>query len=230
VTISGVLIVPTVMVGLRADQNTVACQMSSPLSLARSTLGFSNYFDRCTYDSASMHVCPFIPGGPFTSMMGGINQSDGTYLCYNPAHYVPAILSGPACNPAASQSSDLIGLDSGAGNAVDGNTDGNFWDGSVTHTDNAGDVWWFADIGAGHTITGVNIYNRTDCCSERLANIDIQSWIPANGWTTFASYTASTLNVSSISLTFPTPFSQTLLIRKTDTNPLSLAEVQVMGW
>jgi hypothetical protein len=36
--------------------------------------------------------------------------------------------------------------------------------------------------------------------------------------------------VSSISLRFPIPFSQTLLIRKTDTNPLSLAEVQVMGW
>src|SRR6185369_17554625 len=136
----GSLTVPTVMVGLRADQNTVACQMSSSLSQAMSTVGFTGYFDACTYDESSMHVCPFIPGSSFTGLMGGINQNGNTYLCYNPAHYLPAILSGPACNPSVAQSSSLEGFDDGPENAVDGNTDGWFWNGSVTHTNNAGDV------------------------------------------------------------------------------------------
>lgn len=41
---------------------------------------------------------------------------------------------------------------------------------SVTHTNIEAKAWWQVDLGAIHEIGQVILYNRTDCCSERLAN------------------------------------------------------------
>lgn len=67
----------------------------------------------------------------------------------------------------ASQSSTDHGGD--ASKAVDGNRDGNFGAGSVTHTDHFGSEWWEVDLQEDFTITRIDIYNRRDCCKERLA-------------------------------------------------------------
>merc|ERR1712150_340661 len=55
--------------------------------------------------------------------------------------------------------------------AVDGNTDGLWWGGSVTH--GAGNDWWMVDLGDTYSIYSVKIYNRLDCCKERLNGITI---------------------------------------------------------
>jgi YVTN family beta-propeller protein len=69
----------------------------------------------------------------------------------------------------ASQSSLVSGGD--ASHAVDGNTDGNFSDGSVTQTSGAAaQDWWQVDLGAQRRIDFVQLWNRTDCCSANLAN------------------------------------------------------------
>lgn len=52
--------------------------------------------------------------------------------------------------------------------AIDGRITGNFFDGSVTHTQPGGSVWWELDLGSAYDITKVIIYNRTDCCAERM--------------------------------------------------------------
>jgi len=52
--------------------------------------------------------------------------------------------------------------------AVDGITDGDFNHGSVTHTATQNQPWWQVDLGATHPIDQVTVWNRTDCCSERL--------------------------------------------------------------
>ena len=59
--------------------------------------------------------------------------------------------------------------------AVDGYAGGAFSDNSVTHTKpnliTANDdlhVWWQVDLGDVYEISRVEVYNRTDCCSERL--------------------------------------------------------------
>jgi hypothetical protein len=57
-----------------------------------------------------------------------------------------------------------------AGLAVDGNTDGQFFDGSVTHTDGTDAGWWQVDLGMSQPIGSIIIWNRTDCCESRLAN------------------------------------------------------------
>ena len=61
------------------------------------------------------------------------------------------------------QSSEFPGYP--AANAVDGNT-GNF-----THTADLVDSFWMADLGGVFRINRVEIVNRLDCCSARLANL-----------------------------------------------------------
>src|SRR5262249_30429558 len=57
--------------------------------------------------------------------------------------------SNLAQGKAASQSSTLPGYSTaGPGSAVDGNTDGNFSNGSVTHTNLDANAWWQVDLGA----------------------------------------------------------------------------------
>lgn len=55
-----------------------------------------------------------------------------------------------------------------AAKAIDGNTSGAFFGGSVTHTQLGEFVWWELDLGSDQEITKLVIYNRTDCCSERI--------------------------------------------------------------
>lgn len=66
----------------------------------------------------------------------------------------------------ANQSSQY-GLTS-AGAAVDGNTDGNYSNGSVTHTLLDKNSWWDVDLGASATVASIVIWNRTDFGSDRL--------------------------------------------------------------
>jgi len=68
----------------------------------------------------------------------------------------------------ATQSSD--GWGAYAPRAIDGNTSGVWGHGSVTHTDpdDTGDKWWNLEITPA-PVTTVVIYNRTNCCWDRLA-------------------------------------------------------------
>jgi F5/8 type C domain len=54
--------------------------------------------------------------------------------------------------------------------AVDGNNDGNFANGSVSHTSNDPNAWFDVDLGSSQNIDALRIWNRTDCCSYRLDN------------------------------------------------------------
>jgi hypothetical protein len=85
---------------------------------------------------------------------------------------VPTLTSydGPnlALGKPATQSSQL-GL-TNAAVAVDGNTDGNYNNNSVTHTLEDNNPWWDVDLGASSTVDSIGIWNRTDYGSERLMN------------------------------------------------------------
>eukprot|EP00058_Branchiostoma_floridae_P021681 XP_002607171.1 hypothetical protein BRAFLDRAFT_68034 [Branchiostoma floridae] len=59
--------------------------------------------------------------------------------------------------------------------AVDGNTDTNYDHGSCTHTIDIGETnpsWW-VDLGQSYVIDRVLIFNRQDCCSERINPFNI---------------------------------------------------------
>ncbi|HWW61211.1 MAG TPA: NBR1-Ig-like domain-containing protein, partial [Thermoanaerobaculia bacterium] len=54
--------------------------------------------------------------------------------------------------------------------AADGSRDGSYTAGSVTHTNAEVQPWWQADLGASTPIEHIDVWNRTDCCGERLAD------------------------------------------------------------
>ncbi len=79
-----------------------------------------------------------------------------------------------ALGKAASQSSTLNfgGINSGASKAVDGNTDGNYFNGSVAATNGESNAWWQVDLGANYDVTSIQVYNRMDG-ADRLNNFYI---------------------------------------------------------
>jgi hypothetical protein len=69
----------------------------------------------------------------------------------------------------AVQSSDFSGAI--AARAVDGNTDGNLANNSVTHTNEDTQAWWQVDLGSPSPIQSINLWARTDCCEWRTNNV-----------------------------------------------------------
>jgi alpha-L-fucosidase len=58
-----------------------------------------------------------------------------------------------------------------ASRAVDGNTDGVFGAGSVSHTaEPESQAWWQVDLGESVEISDIALWNRTDCCADRLSD------------------------------------------------------------
>ncbi|TDQ03880.1 MULTISPECIES: ricin-type beta-trefoil lectin domain protein [unclassified Leifsonia] len=63
-----------------------------------------------------------------------------------------------------------------AAKAIDGNPDGVYGNGSVTHTQSQQGAWWQVDLGTAVPVDTVTLHNRTDCCGDRLADF----WIMAS--------------------------------------------------
>ena len=70
----------------------------------------------------------------------------------------------------ATQSSNYSGATLAA-KAVDGNADGTF--GSCACTQEEKDAWWELDLGAEVPIDHIVVYNRGDCCPERLDHVSV---------------------------------------------------------
>jgi hypothetical protein len=122
----------------------------------------------------------------------------------------------------ASQSSTLLGA--AASRAIDGNTDGNFWNGSVTHTNFETGAWWQVDLGVPYPIGTVVVANRTDCCSDRLSDFDVLVSSDGAYWQPIGGITgpAATQSVFQTNAT-----GRFVRVQLRGTNYLSLADVQV---
>ncbi|WP_164743423.1 LamG-like jellyroll fold domain-containing protein [Microbacterium sulfonylureivorans] len=145
----------------------------------------------------------------------------------------------PAANLAqgrtATQSSTYSGA--AASRAVDGNTNGNYFAGSVTSTGQEANAWWSVDLGKTRNIGDVQVWNRTDGVPERLSDY----WV-------FVSSVPFTPNITAaqrVTEGVATGFHQTaqagsptivpadlsgryVMVQLTGTNYLSLAEVKVL--
>jgi len=69
-----------------------------------------------------------------------------------------------------SQSSTIQGAV--ASRAVDGNTGGEYKSNSCTHT-GGGPTWWKVDLQAEMAVSSVKIFNRQDCCMDRLVGATV---------------------------------------------------------
>lgn len=73
----------------------------------------------------------------------------------------------------ATQSS--VGYEGIAGRGNDGNSNPDHSAGSVTHTDiNSSNPWWMVDLGSVKDIGRIRVFNRRDCCGERLVNAIVE--------------------------------------------------------
>lgn len=144
-----------------------------------------------------------------------------------------------ALGKAADQSSTYVFQWVAAAAAVDGNTDGSFFDKSLTHTNLDVNAWWQVDLGNSATVSFIVIWNRTDCCASRLSDY----WVFVSNTPFAASDTPSTLQNrpgtwSNHQTSAPNPYTvipvggtqgRYVRVQLTGSDYLSLAEVQVMG-
>lgn len=121
--------------------------------------------------------------------------------------------------------------------AADGNPNGNFFSGSVTHTNFEAQAWWQVDLGSVSSINQIKIWNRTDCCPERLSNfyvlvsdalftsLDLTTTLNQPGVSNY--YIASAAGSPSV-VTIGRS-GRYVRVQLAGTNYLSIAEVEVLG-
>jgi hypothetical protein len=117
-----------------------------------------------------------------------------------------------------------------ASSAVDGNFDPNFKMGSVTSTmDGECSPWWMVNLDRTYSIHSVELRNRMDCCSERLANftVELLSWKGASLITT--AQVEGNEQIGAVGLIiFPEGSRGSVVrVKLRSCNPLSLTEVMV---
>ena len=124
-----------------------------------------------------------------------------------------------------------------AWHAVDGNTDGNYMAGTVTHTNGDSQPWWQVDLGAVSSIGNIDLWNRNDCCAERLTSYYVfvsdapftstdpaQTQAQAGVWTAYTAGQAPTHSTLAVNRT-----GRYVRVQLAGAGILSLAEVQVFA-
>ncbi|MFK7925604.1 MAG: polysaccharide lyase family 7 protein [Bacteroidia bacterium] len=132
-----------------------------------------------------------------------------------------------ALNKSTSQSSNYSNTSGQSFKAVDGNTNGNWSGGSVTHTSGSqSNGWWEVDLGASYPIGDIVIWNRTDgCCTWRLGNFTVK--VENASGSTVWSQTITSAPSPSIPINAGGVSGRVIRIEQNLNAPLSLAEVQV---
>ena len=128
-----------------------------------------------------------------------------------------------ALNGSASQSSTRHGGD--ASRAIDGNSNGSYSSGSVTHTATGNGAWWQVQLNQTSNISQVVVHNRSDnCCVSRLSSYTVSVLNDGGNIVWSQSYSSAptptnTINVNATGRT----------VRVSLNGTLSLAEVEVLG-
>ncbi len=147
----------------------------------------------------------------------------------------PPIVANLALNKPALQSS--TGWSGAASRAVDGNTNGTYGSGSVTHTSFNNQPWWEVDLGDVYNIDEIVLWNRTDCCQSRLRAVHIFVSDTPFGSTSLTATQAQAgvgdfYNSGSVGQSATTSINRTgryVRVQLENSDYLSLAEVQVFG-
>ena len=162
--------------------------------------------------------------------------ADQPYGPYEPS------LANVAVGKVASQSTTRAGPGGCnlASCAVDGNNNGAWAGNSVTHTLNETTPWWQVDLGGLEAVSHIRLWDRTDCCGERLDNFRVSLWQgdPTAGGIEVAGMDVASTDDNAIGVNFrglighavPADFVRVQLLDDGDLEPLSLAEVEVFAW
>lgn len=115
-----------------------------------------------------------------------------------------------------------------ASRAIDGDTDGDFNNGSVTHTTNdSSNNWWLLDLGEEKDdLISVVLHNRTDCCEGRLNDFTLQVFDESNALVFTYNHSGNADVATEVTLPANTS-GRFVRVDASASNILSLAEVEV---
>lgn len=131
------------------------------------------------------------------------------------------MLRNLALRKPATQSS--TGWDSPASLAVDGNTDSDWFHGSVSHTDDNYQAWWQVDLGSVQQIDNVSVFLMTVCCSSH-DNFDVKVSSDGSNWTSY--YVAGPVDQVNVPVNRAARY---VRVQLRGGGYLALGEVQVWG-
>ena len=115
---------------------------------------------------------------------------------------------------------------------VDGNRNGQNGPSSITHTQNGSAEWWQVDLQGLFSISKIDVYNRTDCCSDAIVGSTVQILKGATVvWSGTIPNKGSTVATANMLISLPVPSvvgDHVKILNKPGQN-LQLAEVEVFG-
>jgi hypothetical protein len=122
------------------------------------------------------------------------------------------------------------GIDGAASKAIDGNTDGDFYNGSVSHTETGEGLYWMVDLLTNHLVREITLWNRTDCCSDRLTNFHV-SLLDATETEVFGQtfFSGGGTFPLSLDISFAPTIGRYVRVNLLSPGILQLAEVQVLA-
>ncbi|MBU2994833.1 polysaccharide lyase family 7 protein [Cellulophaga baltica] len=151
------------------------------------------------------------------------------WISITPIDVASTTVENIALSGTAEQSSTNTSGVGAASLAIDGNTSGEWSDdssdNSVTRTNIESEAWWQVRLGDDYEIGDIVIWNRTDCCTDRLTNFDVFVY-NENGDQVYKSTITEEPSPSLILSTGGVVGSRVRIKLKGEDN-LSLAEVQV---
>jgi hypothetical protein len=114
-----------------------------------------------------------------------------------------------------------------ASRAVDGNTNGH-WRVSITHTKKQDNPYWQVDLLGIYRLEEIKIYNRKDCCKERLKNFQVI--IKLNGVEVWTYSDNNGTPPFLTTLTVPSVFGDSIVVKLPGKDRiLTLSEVEAYG-
>jgi hypothetical protein len=140
-----------------------------------------------------------------------------------------------ALSGTASESSELQGWNGGpAAAAIDGITNGNYYNpAGIAHTGNDAQAWWQVQLDQRYTVSGIDLYNRTDGYGDRLNHFTVTLF---DGNTTVFTQTYDSFNatitgpdVSGMHIDLAGLTGDRVKVQLNGQDYLQLAEVSVAG-
>ena len=131
-----------------------------------------------------------------------------------------------------------VQANSTADKAIDGVTNGNWSQNIMAHTNTAARPWWQLDLRDTARIDKIKLFNRTDCCSARLANFYVLiSDTPMTGRSlpslladdNIWNYHVSSAVGAQIEIPVNGQSGRYVRVQRNESGYLTLAEVQVLG-
>ncbi len=182
----------------------------------------------------SMDVClPIQTGETAFPLEWWYNEAIDQY----PDSWVPLGINLAEGLQANATQSSVYG-EGGPGRAVDGDTDGNYAHFSLAYTKAETNAWWQVDLGGVQQIDAIQVWNRTDCCSERLKDFYVfvseEPFTSTNptelvSWGVWNHHITADITPGVTTTVAVNQLARYVRVQLAGKNNLQLAEVQVWG-